>query len=222
MTRQQPQPRRDIFTEFPAGDRAGLIVRFPDRTDSLGYSFADAAERLATTFRAQAPDDAMLLPFLYLYRHAIELDLKSAIRVATRLRRNNGESDPSLATKAVAERLQKKHGHRLMALLDELDGHLTALNLSTTPKDVRKLFDRISATDPTGESFRYGSGLANEQDQIDFPALAKALKYAYTMSSASLDMMDAYEAFQSDMLEEQRAIEAEIAADMRAEFEDWY
>lgn len=48
-----------------------------------------------------------------------------------------------------------------MALVAELDGHLTALDLSTLPRDVRRLFTLISASDPSGESFRYGSGLPN-------------------------------------------------------------
>ena len=66
MTRpSQQQPRRDIFTEFPATDHAGLIVRYAgDGANRLGHSFADAAERLASTFGGQAPDDALLMPFL--------------------------------------------------------------------------------------------------------------------------------------------------------------
>lgn len=223
MTRPpQLQPRRDIFTEFPATDHAGLIVRYAGKgAERLAHSFADAAERLASTFRGQAPDDAVLMPFLYLYRHAIELDLKHAIRFAARLRRINGEREESLGPDAVAERLQKKHRHRLMALVDELDGHLVDLRLSTLPKDVRRLFTLIHASDPSGESFRYGSGLSDSQDQIDFPALAAALKEAYDISSAASMMLDAYEDDQSSMLEEQRALEAEYAADMRAEFESW-
>lgn len=176
------------------------------------------------------------MPFLYLYRHAIELDLKPAIRLAARLRRNNGESEESLLPDAVAERLQKKHGHRLMALVAELDGHLTALHLFTLPKDVRRLFTLVHSSDPSGESFRYGSGLPNSQDQIDFPAPAAAPKQAYDISSATSIMLNAYEDDQSVMLdeqraseaeyaadvyEEQRAVEAEHAADMRAEFEIW-
>lgn len=224
MTGQpKQQPRRDIFTEFPATDRAGLIVRYPrEGGDRLAYCFAHAAERLASTFRGEAPDDALLMPFLYLYRHAIELDLKHAIRYAARLRRNNGEFEPELTRDAVVERLQKKHGHRLMALVDELDAHLRALKQSPLPTEVRRLFTRISASDPSGEAFRYGSGLPDSRDQIDFPALAAALKEAYNISSAASDVLSAYEEYQSDMLEEQRSFEAEYAADLRAEFQDWY
>lgn len=223
MTRhRKQQPRRDIFTEFPAVNAAGLIVRYPrEGGDRLAYCFADAAERLASTFSGGAPDDALLMPFLYLYRHAIELDLKHAIRYAARLRRNNGELRPELAPDAIAERLQKKHGHRLMALLDELDAHLRALEESPLPTEVRRLFTRVSASDPSGGAFRYGSGLPDGQDQIDFPALAAALKEAYNISSAASDVLSAYEEYQSDMLEEQRSFEAEYEADLRAEFQDW-
>ena len=242
MTRQTPaQPRHDIFTEFPATSHAGLIVRYPgDGADRLPHSFADAAERLASTFTGQAPDDALLMPFLYLYRHAIELELKYAIRFAARLRRNNGEDDPSLTAEAVSERLKKKLGHRLMPLLDELNRQLGALGQPPVPVEVRRLLERISTADQTGETFRYGPGLPDGQDHIDFPALADKLKQASdTLVGASV-MLDAYEdeqsirleeqrefeaEYASDMLEEQReeqrALEAEYAADMRAEFEGW-
>ena len=223
MVRQPKQVRRDIFTEFPATDRASLIVRYPRESGArVGYCFAAAADRLASTFRGSAPDDALLMPFLYLYRHALELDLKHSIRYAAQLRRGNGELDPELAPVAVEERLRRRHKHRLMALVDELDLHLKALEQDTFPSEVRRLFTRISVSDPRGESFRYGDGLPEEQDQIDFPALAEALKEAYNITSAASDVLYAYEEYQRDMLEEQRAVEAEFEAEMRQEFESWH
>jgi hypothetical protein len=82
-----PQPsddrRRDFFTEFPATDYDSLIVRYSgDQDGRFGSCFAEAADRLAASYRGGAPDDALLLPLLYLYRHAIELDLKHSIRFA--------------------------------------------------------------------------------------------------------------------------------------------
>ena len=49
-----------------------------------------------------------LLPFLYLYRHAIELDLKRAICFAARLRRKADETDATLSVEAVTERSKNK------------------------------------------------------------------------------------------------------------------
>lgn len=222
MTGKPQRRRRDIFTEFPATDRSGLIVRYPgDGHGRLPHAFANAAERLARTFRGDPADDAMLMPFLYLYRHAIELELKHAIRYATALRRADGETSPELVPDAVAERLQKKHGHRLIALVDELDAHLKALHQQAIPRKVRVLLTRIAESDPAGESFRYGTGMPEGQDHIDFPALAAALKEAYNIAAVASDVLSAYEDFQQDMMAEARSIEADYAAEMRAEFEGW-
>src|SRR5262245_61150739 len=90
-----PSPRRDILTAFPATAYKRLIVRYAHENDGrLGSCFADAADRLASTYRGRPADDAMLLPFLYLYRHALELDLKHSIRFAARVRRTEGHADP--------------------------------------------------------------------------------------------------------------------------------
>lgn len=171
MTRQPQQPLRDILTEFPATDYAGLIVRYPEAGNGrLAHCFADAAERLAATFRGGAADDSLLMPVLDLYRHAIELDLKHAIRYAAHLRSNNGELKPELSPDPVDDRLQNKHRHRLMALVDELDGHLKALDQPTVPRKVRVLITRIAASDPVGEAFRYGSGATGKPGPDRLPS----------------------------------------------------
>jgi hypothetical protein len=222
MTGARTQHRRDIFTEFPAGGHDGLIVRYPDRGDGvLGWFFADAADRLAASHRGAPADDALLLPFLYLYRHAIELDLKRDIRFAAKLRRNNGEADPRLGPQAVNERLKNKHGHRLMALVDELDDHLRALQQPIFPTEVRRMFTLIATSDPRGEAFRYPGELPDSQDYIDFPKLAAALKESYRIGSAAYDALSAYEEYQRAMLAEQYHLEAEYSEDIGEELQNW-
>ena len=86
---------QDVFTAHPAAGRDTLIVRYPGMDDGrLGHSFADAAERLVGTYTGAARDDLMLLPYLYLYRHAMELELKQAIRYAAGVGRLSGNEDP--------------------------------------------------------------------------------------------------------------------------------
>ncbi|MGB7961476.1 MAG: hypothetical protein WCF12_00755 [Propionicimonas sp.] len=215
---KKQQPRRDVFTAFPASDYGNLIVRYPDANDGrLAASYAEAANRLAGTFRGQAPDDALLLPFLFLYRHAIELELKYAIRYAVRLRRNEGETDPSLESDALDQHLKGKLKHRLMALVGEIDKHLLALNLETVPPKVRKTLELIHSTDLVGESFRYPGSLADEQDQIDFVALATAIHDAYQTVATEVDMLSVIEDYQYDAGEEQRAFEAELRGDFEGD-----
>src|SRR3954451_6984761 len=153
-------PRKDIFTEFPATGPGSLIVRYADDHDGrLGYCFAEAADRLAATHRGSAPDDALLLPYLFLYRHAIELDVKHSIKFAAQLRRNEGDTAPEVLEPDLTDRLKHKHGHRLLALVEELDKHLTALKLETTPSKVRRTLNLVARVDPKGEGFRYAGSL---------------------------------------------------------------
>ncbi len=209
-------------------------MRYPDRDDGrLAYCFADAAERLGDSYRGSAPDDALLLPFLYLYRHAIELDLKYCIKFAARLRRREGHTDRELMPSVVEARLHKKHGHRIMALLDELDRHMDALGLEKSPPAVRQMLTLLANTDPRGESFRYPGSLPQAQDHIDFERLRAGLKDAYNVSSAAADVLYTVEEYQQDAAEEARYVAAEyaydgaeeareIAAELRREFEQYY
>lgn len=218
-TAGNPQQRRDVFTAFPATTQDRLIVRYPDENDGRpAYSFAESANRLAGTFTGEAPDDALLLPFLYLYRHAIELELKHSIKYAARLRRNGGDTEPALDNDLLTARLKQRLGHKLLPLVDELDKHLVALEQPKMPSSVRNTLNLISSADKLGESFRYAGSLPDEQDYIDFLALAQAVADAYQVTAAASDLLSVVDDNQQDWLAEKHAFEQEIRADMEAEF----
>jgi hypothetical protein len=224
MTGAMPPPRRDIFTEFPSHSYDGALIvrRYPEWDDrALGWFFAEAADRLAASHRGAPVDDTLLLPFLYLYRHAMELELKRAIRFAARLRRNNGETDSTLSAQAVNERLKIKHRHSLMALVDELDRHFRALGEPPFPAEGRRMFTLIAASDRRGEAFRYPGRLPDGQDYIDFPKLAAALKQTYRTAETALDGLSAYEQDQYEMLADQYTLEAEYSEDIGEELQNW-
>lgn len=205
-----------LFSLYPGESYDGLIVRYAHDTDArLEYQFADAAERLAASYRGQPQDDAILYPWLFLYRHAIELSLKESVRLAARLRRNNGEDDTRLDQDEVNTRLRLKHRHSLGGLLNELNEHLRALVLPLLPGDTMKMLTALATADPRGEAFRYAGSLPNTQDTMDFHQLNEAVKEAYGITSATIDVLDHYAEAQGDWLEEKHQIEAE----MRAEFE---
>lgn len=203
-------PRRDIFTQYPAGGYREQIVRFPsDNNALLAMHFADAADRLAATHRGQPVDDGLLLPYLLLYRHALELTLKHCITLAASLRRNEGHVDPLVEEEALVDRLKKKHSHRLMALVDELDKHLTALGLELTPRSARRTLTLVANSDPHGENFRYAGLLPQEQDHIDFPKLTAAVTDAYKKTSTAWDVLGVFQDYQYDAQEEYRAVMAD-------------
>lgn len=175
--------------------------------------FRQAADRLADSFTGQPFDDTILIPWLYLHRHATELELKNAIVFATRLRRADGDDHVSLGTEETKDRLKRKHGHNLRALLDELDRHLVALDLSVTPTETRKLLGLLAELDHTGESFRYAGSLGKENDRVDFPNLDAALREMGDTLSATLDVLDQYAEYQQDMAAEFADYNAQYAPD---------
>lgn len=115
MTPQNPEkPRRwQILDVVPETTCSRLVVKALYETDShLAGHYADAAERLAGTFTGQAADDGILLPFLTLYRHAYELELKTCIKYWAGLRRKFVDhDDPALERKMLEDRLRKEHRH---------------------------------------------------------------------------------------------------------------
>lgn len=216
MTDSKKPRRVTLFSLHPGENYGGLIVRYPHDTDGrIEYDFADAAERLAASYRGEPSDDAILYPWLFLYRHAIELSLKQSIRLAAGLRRANGERDSSLEAEAVNERLRRKHGHRLGALLSELNEHLEILGVSSLPPKTIEILTALAEADPNGVSFRYAGSFPDTQDAMDFPQLNAAVKEAYGITSATIDVLDVYAQGQADWLDEKHQLEAE----MRAEFE---
>lgn len=216
-----PQRRRDVFTQFPATGPDSLIVRYAFAGDDrLAYSFAATADRLVSTFTGSPSDDAMLLPYLYLYRHAMELELKQAIKYAARLRRARGDGDAGLAPDALNEDLKVRIGHRLMALAEALDLHLQALDLERTPKSVRQTLQLISSADKMGVAFRYSGSLPDTQDNINFGALASAVQGAYELLAAAQDVLSAFEDELRDFQEYEDEVRRSYEDEMRHDFED--
>ncbi|WP_280188154.1 MULTISPECIES: hypothetical protein [Nocardia] len=204
MTRREPHPKPPkLFSPYPAKQYRRLVMRHGERGRlyDFAFQFSETANRLADSFTGQPYDDTILIPWLYLHRHAAELVMKDAILRAAQLRRRGGDTDSSLDPSVVKERLKGKLRHRLMALLDELDKHLQALELDRTPPETRRTLAHLSELDPSGESFRYDGGLPKHDDRIDFPALDKALRSMYAILAASIDVLEQYADWQNEMLD---------------------
>ncbi|MBY6366926.1 hypothetical protein [Rhodococcoides corynebacterioides] len=204
-----------FFDQFQPTDHRRLIMRI-GRAGMFEYSmfFREAANRLAASFTGVPFDDTILIPWLYLHRHAAELTLKSAIVEATRLRRAGGDHDPSLSADETKDRLRKTLGHKLVPLLDELDDHLLALDLTVTDAKTRKALARLAQLDPAGESFRYAGTLSERDDRADFLALDAAMREMSDLLAATMDVLDHYADMQRDMAEFYYDYNADLAPDL--------
>lgn len=168
-----------LMEKVPNSVYSRLIIRYPyQRDDDYAMFYFDSAERLASTFKGDTVDDQILIPFLLLYRHGFELLLKASIRELIRLRSVYlGHDDPDISDKALNERLEKVHGHKLYPLLNEVKQHWKLLDPGEEfPKDVEQLISMLHEMDRSGLAFRYSGSLPDYQDYVDFPDLAALLE----------------------------------------------
>lgn len=191
-----PKSPPPLLARFPETTYRRLIVWYPEHSGpDLASRYEEAADRLTKSFTSDAADDLMLVPWLYLQRHVTELTLKAAIEFAAATRRREGHDDPSLEPAELAKRLRSRDfGHKLVPLAEELDKHLTALNVETIPDDTMSLLRDFADLDPDGHSLRYAQGAGARIDdngfRIDFPGLVEAIEHMNGILGATMDMID--------------------------------
>ena len=171
-----------------------LIMRFGYEDNGfLASQYHDAALRLASTFKGDPADDAILMPFLNLFRHAYELQLKELIFfLAAQRRKHVDSSNPELAREKVAERVQKHVGHNLYRALEEVRKHWNALELGQEiPEELAKLIEQIHLSDKSGTAFRYSGSLIEEAERISFTDLVEKLEAGYRTLCAVYGWVDA-------------------------------
>ena len=189
-----------IFQRFPNADYRRLVVRHPYPDDSiLAMAYHDSAVRLASTYQGQANDDLILLPFLTLFRHAIELQLKEMIRGFASLRRRFHElENPDLRSELIERRLRDPRifGHNLEALMNGMLEHFRLLEFSEDfPASTAELVKLLHDADNSGTAFRYAGLLPDTQDRLDFPDLVELLDKGFRMLGAVEDSIkEAYSA----------------------------
>jgi len=183
------KPADDLFTEHETPTMRNLIQYSPALMNPhmVAASYADAALRLARSYTGQPWDDVMLLPSMFLWRQAIELEIKRTIKRLTELRVENGETSSELMPKAVSRRLQFKIGHDLRGLLAELEEDIDALTLQPLPAPVTKTLLLLAELDNGGTSFRYPYLLQTEGRNLDFASLTESLSDAFDLLSVVID-----------------------------------
>jgi hypothetical protein len=126
-------------------------------TDDFGLAtgFAAAGRVLVDHWRAGGTDDGLFMPIVVLYRHALELVLKAAIRESAARRRADGHRGPQFDKGSVDQWLAQKAGHSLASLANRLETYLKDLKLETLPKDTGQVLAELHTLDPGGDTFRY-------------------------------------------------------------------
>jgi hypothetical protein len=133
-----------------------LVAGEDDQTLAIGFQHAGRA--LIEYWERQGPDDSLFLPIVFLYRHALELALKVAIREAAARMRARGDHDPELLPVKLDKWLAStKAGHNLAVIGERLDRYLGTLPLPTLPQEAYELVQTFHHLDPKGDGFRYAT-----------------------------------------------------------------
>ena len=161
----------------------------------LGFGFLDAADILFEHWKQHRPDDLLVLPILYNYRHGIELTLKRAVRDAVYCARREGVSSWWDTDEEVDSRLNTHKIADLVRHLEECLGRLPGLQGSGNAQldpDVSEVLAGLHTLDETGQHLRYttvrtGRGkyarlvpARADQQYVDVEYVAQALRDAGT------------------------------------------
>lgn len=213
----------EIFQKFPSSDHKSAVVHHA-RLELYGIElgYAEAARRIAKSInKNEAFDDLVLIPFMFLWRHAIELTLKGQIRHALELRSWTDLDGANAEKERLKSLLESKHNLQLLA--QELAVLFNSMGLPKLPADTHKSLTWLANSDPNGQAFRYAGKADNDQSHINFPALAEGIEDVYEMVSVGRDVLAFHEGLLQDQMEELWSVEAEVRAEfeaeMRAEYE---
>ena len=172
-----------IFSQSTSDGMPDLVVYYPGQSGKeYVLAYYDAAMRLASTFKGQANDDLVLLPFLTLFRHAFELQLKITIKDLVALRIEFGEGLAADLDSDRSDEALKAMGHNLHKLLNIVEIHYEGLKLPQPfPESVKSIIMKIHEADHDGTAFRYSGLLGGVQERIDFPGFADRLSKEFIL-----------------------------------------
>lgn len=182
-----------ILRKAPASGRGTLIVKhlysYPGQYASF---YHQSAKRLADSFSGEPADDEILLPFLFLYRQAIELKLKHLISFLAKIRISYVDGHaPDLTRLRDPDHLKTRFGHNLHKLLNELKTQYEALALEQTfRKETEELIMAFHQDDRGSFAFRYEGELPPFQQNADFLALAQWLDNEFDLLSLIEDAVE--------------------------------
>lgn len=150
----------DPFRPVPDGGdwRNNAVLTWDMGDDSIALGFSEAGSIIVDSWVAGRRNDALFLPIVFVYRHALELVLKEGIRQAAAVLRTDGDADPTLAADELDAYLAKAgKGHSLSRLARRLDDLLGRLRHEALPAETHDVLQSLHQLDPGGDTFRYAT-----------------------------------------------------------------
>lgn len=204
---RDPEPGDTLIKE--SGDKtlyadwmAGNWYFYPD-----GYK--EAADRLVDQIQENwAPDDRLICPIIFLYRHFVELKLKAIVIELDRL--SGTEMPDGQFTK-----------HELRQLWSYVKSHLNCIRDGELDKQISNILDKLikdlADLDPDSMHFRYPHNKKFEEMKLpyslsmgNFKDVMEGLKNGLALIEAGIDLE-----------KEARALDAELQAEVNSYMSDF-
>ncbi|MDN5912859.1 MAG: hypothetical protein L0H71_09315 [Yaniella sp.] len=190
-----------LVDRYPAKSSKFIFVQPSQTLASLAQDYKNAADRLAVTFQGNSIDDSLLKPFLFLYRHAFELQLKS-MTVAWKFTsaKMYGRQIPSPSG---VEKALRKSGHRLIDLFSKIDQSYKTV-LPEGPallKASLEVIDLLNRLDFEGTRFRYPQSDESIHETNDLAGWSMDFISLHEDFQVGFDDLTAYDDYYSNAIE---------------------
>lgn len=193
MSQQQSNSPLEILNEKYASTSMKTLVQLNPYED-MGYfamHYRECADRLAASHRGGDPrDDAILMPFLTLYRQAYELLLKDLALCIAAHRVHSGDHSSQYSRTNMEQTIRSRPwGHNLDTAFTWVTNEIDQLNLSDDdmPDELTKAVELLHQIDPTGTAFRYPPENLSQSLNVDLKKLQTDLSDGYHWLEAVYD-----------------------------------
>lgn len=182
MSQQQDNSTlRKLNKDFGSKSMKTLVQLNPyEGMGDYGSHYRHCADRLVESHQGNPQDDAILMPFLTLYRQAYELLLKDLALCIAAHQRRFGNPSLEYSKAAMEARIgpgEKNFGHKLKKSFAWVSGEIEQLKLSAEdlPPELSKAVDLLHDIDPSGTNFRYPDPELREPLNVDIYKLQSVL-----------------------------------------------
>lgn len=209
----------EVFTSAGADWHNRALLGYDNEVPWHAYvcGYKEAADRLTSGIDAgQHGKDMLVFPILFLYRHYLELSIKSQIRECQLLLDIECPPHP----KSGEQRILASQGHDLVGLwkyLQQLVPHIYPTLPDSAASDIDRVVSAFTNLDPRGDEARYpltmsGQRTLPELHELNLRRLAEDVSLAdvaFTQIGGGID-------WEIDQRQRAAEINAEIDAERRA------
>lgn len=176
----------DPFGGLDAGSEIALLTWGNENRYRLIEGYKTAADHLVDHALNEGTQNHLVYPILFLYRHFLELSIKSAIETVKEYLRQSEQLMADFKAPDMAKKVnQQTYGHNLVKAWNDLESTFAKLDVRPNADDITRAYatiHRFTDLDPRADAFRYSDSSTDAKirdfDQINLTHLKTVVKDA--------------------------------------------